>query len=776
MAWISCFVIILVFVLMVRKKEPLGIVPLALFFVLGHALISNLVLPSIPDNDISRVCNKKGLWIEGRISSIPERFGRRQRFDLEVKRAGTSRNNAEDFSGKLRLSIYDSSDELKFNDFIGCRADLKPIENFNNPGGFDYRGYMELKGLRCTGWARDDFLVRFKEFSDPGAVAFLINRMQNYRREFAFHIASRVKNRDAAGVLMALVLGDKSFIDKDLNNVFMRTGASHILAISGLHLSIVALVSFFCFNWFFSLFSRLVIPGHSRKIAALFTLAPLIFYALLSGFSPSTRRALAMVVVLMAAHVMEKEADTFNSLAAAFIVILLVDPVALFSISFQLSFFAVLFIICGVSMKKRVKKPPRERSSLLQKILISVSISLFATLGTQPLIMLYFNQISFAGPFTNLILIPCAGFMAVPLGLSALFIYPVSIFISDFLLTMAGLILEQCIWFLTWVSSMPFLWGHTVTPDLLEILCYYLFFAALFIIARKMKKSGAVIVAATLLVFCAREAVIIHQRFFNKKLSVFVLDVGQGQAVLIGAPLGKRVLVDGGGFSRFSNFDTGESIVAPFLRRQRILNLDAVILTHPESDHMNGLIHIMETFRVGLFIKNRDRGSENYEELMAVVKGKNIKVETLPGLDFLELGGVRLEFLHPLGRTPGDLNNNSIVSKLIHGKISILLPGDIMKNGELQLVQERGNRLLSNVLIAPHHGSSSSSSDFFLDKVFPESVIISCGKRNMYGFPHATVIERYLKRGYRLFRTDISGAVQILSTGRDYQVLPFKGD
>ena len=173
--------------------------------------------------------------------------------------------------------------------------------------------------------------------------------------------------------------------------------------------------------------------------------------------------------------------------------------------------------------------------------------------------------------------------------------------------------------------------------------------------------------------------------------------------------------MDGGGFSSLSTFDTGERIVAPFLWFRRILTLDEVILTHPESDHMNGLIYIMENFRVGRFIKNRDRGKwENYQDLMAVVAQKNIMVKTVPGFDGIDLGDARLEFLYPLGGGRGDnLNNNSIVSKLTHGEISILLPGDIMETAEFELVKARGERLRSTVLVAPHHGSSTSSSNFF---------------------------------------------------------------
>ncbi|MBI9089188.1 MAG: DNA internalization-related competence protein ComEC/Rec2 [Desulfobacterium sp.] len=764
-------------------KEPLGILPAALFFVLGHGLISLLIQPDLPHDHVAGLCNRGRVWVEGRIASVPEQHGQRVRFDLAVERAGQTREERFASRGKVRLSIYYCSRDLRFGDPIGCQTVLKPIRNFNNPGGFDYTRYMGLRKIHCSGWAKAAHLVCLPRTNDPEMSVVLVNRVYNYRSRFASYIRKTVKNQDAAAVLTALVTGDRSAISRELKTVFARSGAGHILAISGLHLSIVAFVAFQGFIRLFSLWPPLLIPGYSRKLAAVLTLVPLVLYALLSGFSASTRRALMMIVVVMVSHVMEKEADTLNSLAAAFIVILLVEPGALFSVSFQLSFVAVLFIVGGMSLARGRGNGKTPRPSLLHKVGMFAMISACAILGTQPLVMHYFNQVSFAGILTNFVLIPGAGFMAVPLGLFALVFYPVSVPLSGFLLTVAGWILGPCIWLLRWVSSISLFWARTVTPDLCEICCYYLVFAGGFIMVKGCKKTGGAVMVAALVILGASEAVWIKQRFFNRALSVFVLDVGQGSAALIEMPQGRRVLVDGGGFSRSSNFDPGEHLVAPFLRRRKILTLDAVILTHPESDHMNGFIYIMENFKVGRFIKNGDQGSSaSYKALMAVVAKRGVRVDTVPDLDRLDFGGTSLEFLYPLvspgaGReTTEALNNNSIVFKLIHGKTGILFPGDLLAQGEQSLVIARGERLASTILIAPHHGSSSSSSDFFLDQVAPKSVIISCGWRNRYGFPHASVVKRYRKRGCNLFRTDRSGAVRILCTASGCRILTLKGE
>lgn len=780
-----CALLLMALVVRVLHEMPLGIVHVALFFVLGHCLIQSTVWPVFPENHIVNFCDQKTVWVQGRVTSIPEFSNRRIRFELGVEKAGKVRQTAKVAVGKLRLSVYhpfpDPVAALEFNDRVGCRTDLRETRNFNNPGGFDYRGYMGLKGIYCTGWAKGNTLVRLPRPRTFQPVALAVKRIQAWRRQFAGHIRQNVGNPDAAAVLTALVTGHRQWIDQDLRTLFSRAGANHILAISGLHLSIVALVSFFLFNRLFSCLPLLVIPGIARKLAAVFTLVPLIFYALISGLSPSTQRALTMVVMVMVCLAIEREADTVNALAAAFIAILIVWPGALFSISFQLSFFAVLFILGGMAVVKKLTADVDTGASFFTRTIKSIgmfmAVSLFAILGTQPLVMHYFNQISFAGIFTNLILIPGAGFLALPLGLSALFAHPFTPGLSAFLVTLAGHVLGGCIDFLGWFSGLPMVWAHVVTSDFVEISCYYLLFLGLFLKFRNMGKRGVLLVVSSLVIFSARQYCLVSDRFFNKKVNVFVLDVGQGSAALIEAPQGKRVLIDGGGFSRFSTFDTGQRIVAPFLWFRRILTLDAVVLTHPESDHMNGLIYIMDNFKVGRFIKNSEQGKwDNYRDLMAVVKQRRIRVETVPGFDGLNLGDARLEFLYPLGQRSENTNNNSIVTKLIHGKISVLFPGDIMKDAEEEITRARANRLLSTVLISPHHGSSSSSGGFFLDQVRPKSVIISCGFENRYGFPHAEVIERYTRRGYSLFQTDLAGAVQIISTGSRCEILTSKGN
>ena len=694
---------------------------------------------------------------------------------------------AKHVTGKIKLVVHGhclrDCDKIRYGDEIQFFGKLKSIHNFNNPGGFDYQRYMKLKSVFGSAWAEMDKIKILPPEQNHGFFLSFLRSLEDFRDNFSLFIFKRIKNKSAAAVLSALITGKKELIDKNLRREFSRAGASHILAISGLHLSIVSGLFFYVFNFLLSFFKPFLIRAWSRKGAAILTLFPLLFYAALSGFSPSTRRAFIMIAVFMFSFVAEKEADSLNSLALAGIIILLVDPGAVFSISFQLSFTAVLFIILGFYLIGKLNF--KQNINLITKLLFFVLTSIFAIAGTQILAMRYFNIISFAGVLTNLLLIPAAGFGAVPLGLFALFIYPFSIHISGFFVKCAGVILYPCLVFIHHIAGFSLSWARIVTPDNMEIFCYYLFFAGIFLLFDNKKKAGLFCIISAMAFFSGNEVVCLKRRFFNKNLYVTILDVGQGSSALIELPHGKRILVDGGGFSYFSNFDTGEYIVAPFLWRKKIMDIDIVVLSHPESDHMNGLVYIFKNFKVKKFIKNCDtRKIAAYTDLMKAAALNNSQLEIISDKEKkIKISQVCLDFFNPFIKCSKtdekcsktdephkNFNNNSVVFRLVFKKTSILFPGDIMEEAEKKIASIKNKDLKSNILISPHHGSSTSSSDFFLDKIAPQSVVISCGWHNRFHFPHLSVIKRYKKRGIKIFRTDLEGAIEICSNGSGLKI------
>ena len=765
--------------LKILKRDALGCSKGLLFFLLGAVLIHRVEFPSIPLHHILSYSNQGKVWVVGKITTLfPERG---ESLVLAVKSAGKIRSELLSVTGRIKVTIRDSDLSLAHGDLVTVKGRIRPFRNFANPGGFDYVKFMKRKGLMASLYCRgSDFSLEQTQLSLPWTTR-LIRGISRLRSDFSLQIQSTVKDQNSAALLNALVLGKRKMPTADLQNIFSRSGASHVLAISGLHLSIVATLFFFIFQKFFSLFTPLLIRGHSRKWAALMTLLPLAGYALISGFSPATQRALIMVSVVMFSLTMERENMTINSLAAAGMGILIFQPGALFSISFQLSFTAVFFIISGLELARRHGFPAFGKI-ILNKIVLFFMVSLLAIAGTQPLVMHYFNMVSFAGIFTNVVTIPVVGFGVLPLGLLSLVVFPIFTPLSSGGLVLAETMARPCIGFLTWACEVPGAWARTVTPDLLYLLAWYLVMVAIYGVLRGWKRRWGIVLGMTaLLIVLVKGALDVRERFFNHSLGITVLDVGQGNSALIHLPGGRCFLVDGGGFSSNAVFDTGRYLVAPYLWRQNILTLEGVVLTHPEADHMNGLLYILENFRVKVLYKNEDqRRTKGYKRLMELARSRGVIVHRVDvSGEVLAMGqDMVLQFFPGFpGEEAGEkqqktYNDNSLVLGVKFRKFSMLFAGDIMARREalLSSLPGSGGALNSTILMVPHHGSSTSSTPVFLERVRPEMALVSCGWHNRFKLPHSRVVQRYQERQIPLVRTDLDGALHIVSNGKEWHI------
>jgi competence protein ComEC len=635
-----------------------------------------------------------------------------------------------------------------------------------------------------------------------------------------------------AAVLKALVIGDQAEIPPDVQQAFRRTGTTHILAISGLNFAIVASAAFVVFRWLLGFIHPILLTGWARKGAALLTLVPVGLYALLAGMSPSTQRALIMVAVFLLTFLVEREHDLMNTLAVAALAILVLSPPSLYSVSFQLSFAAVFVILYGFAQIRRrgpeaaAPVAPGAAARLKRGLELFFLVSVFATVGTLPLILHYFNTVSFISLLANCVAVPLMGYVAVLAGLTGAFLVPFSDSAAILCFKLGGVVLSASIAAVKQMSDLPFAAAKTVSPSILEMVLFYACTGSVMRLIQfwrgqagptapgvvagtagppsrpprsqriryAFRKGGAMAVpgaraAAALLVLClaagcADAGYWLYQRFWHRDLRMTLLDVGQGSAALLELPGGRTVLVDGGGFADNSAFDVGAAVVAPFLWRNKIATVDTLILTHPNSDHLNGLVFIAENFNVGALWENGEPWHTlGYQALMRAVAEHGI---VRPGLAELArestINGVRLEVLYPPAdflarreteRWRRDENNNSLVTRFSFGEVSILLPGDIMRPAEKELVAMAGDRLKSRVLVAPHHGSRTSSSEEFVAAVAPQAVLISCADRPSSGIPHAQTLERYSARGARIYRTDRNGAIRITTDGERLAIEAF---
>jgi competence protein ComEC len=683
----------------------------------------------------------------------------------------------------LSVTIYRHAPVLFPGDKIHFPARLRKFKNFNNPGRYDHESAMRSAGISCAASVSDGrrvVVLGKGELPFPmGALEGLRGPVRNFFRE--------VLDPREAALFSALVLGERQGIEDSLREYFNRTGLGHVLAVSGLHVGLIATVCFLLFRRLLVQSYRLTLAMDTRRWAAVMTCLPVVLYAGLAGFQVSAQRAMIMVLVFLGSIILGRERDIWSSVALAALIILVLDPHALQSISFQLSFMAVIGILWlspPLLRKTPLLRETGVRRHVLERfygyILGLIVVSLAVTIFLLPVTALYFNRISLVTIPANLTVVPILGFWVLPLALLSALTLAFSPFLANLILQVSALGLQGMMGLIDFWSGLPYSSLWVVTPNLMEILLFYgvLFFILSFR-GRPWAKVGLLL---SLTILTADVAYWVYRTHFNRDLRVTYLDVGQGSSALVEFPRGKRMLIDGGGYSG-NHFDIGKMVVSPFLWHSKITKVDYLVLSHPHADHMNGFLFIAGAFRPEEFWYNGDEtGAEAYKELMGILDAEKIKKMLPRDLEGgREINGARVEILHPPGDKKGlklgaggrGLNNNSLVLQLSFGEKTFLFPGDLELAGEESLLARAGDRLKSDFLLAPHHGCRSSSTLPFLEKVKPTICIISSGEGNMFGFPHPEIVSRVASLGAKVIRIDQEGAVSFVLTRGRWRIRTF---
>ncbi|GAB6095844.1 DNA internalization-related competence protein ComEC/Rec2 [Desulfatiferula olefinivorans] len=781
-AWLltACILLCLIrIVWAVCRSLSLRITPILLFVALGvpamHVASQREVRPDHP----LYYADQGILQIRGKVVTSPEKDGGRQKCLLEADGIALPERPMVSVSGRIRLTVAGEEPDLTTGQRLIVESRLKPFRNFYNPGGFDYERYMAAQDIWASCYARGD-RVRLLSSDGPGPIARL-------RRSFEMFIDREVASVSSRQVLKTLLVGNRKALDPALKEAFNRTGTAHLLAISGLHVGIVAGLAFGLCYLFFSRIPSVLWAARARRYAGLLALGPVLAYGVLSGMAPSTQRALLMVAVVLLTHSLDAEHDVLNALALAALSILAVSPLSLFGASFQLSFTAVFFIVWGMMCLSAETRQEGGGFFRNGKIKTYVLVSLLAGAGTLPLVAASFNRISVIGPVANPVLVPLVTLLVVPLGIGALFVYPWCSLLAIPLIRLAGMILDGVLSLIRTLAALPWASVNVVGLSFLEMACIYgLMMSGLLLVrARREKRPGFaknvwVVIAVLLVIGAGDIAYWVYRRNFNDDLRITMMDVGQGSAALAELPGGACMLFDGGGFAGYSSFDMGEQVLAPFLWSKKITTVDRVVLSHPESDHMNGLLFILEHFSVGEFWFNGPwRPTKSCGRLKEIVERRGIPLRTVQDIsEVVDINGVAVRVLWPEAERfsdgdRGDINDASLVVSMAYQGVGFLFPGDITERAEQAMVSRYGNDLSSRVLCVPHHGSKTSSSDAFLDAVSPEYALISAGYRNRFAMPHQSVLRRLERRNLAVYRTDHHGALILTVKNGAMTLTPF---
>ncbi|MBN1626307.1 MAG: DNA internalization-related competence protein ComEC/Rec2 [Deltaproteobacteria bacterium] len=744
---------------------------LSIFFLTGIFLfISASKQPSI----LTELAETKSSAIlEGTVLNQESLYQERSRLDVSVE-AVYLNSNVIYLREKAAVTVYKNMIDLEVGQRIRFPASLSLFKNFNNPGRYDYEDAMAMKGFSCRASVSDGrYIIRVGR----GDLNFIMKAMEAARGPVRKLIMNNLSPINQA-VYRALILGEMQGIDNDLRESFNITGLGHILSVSGMHVALVAVTSFSLFRFLFSLSYGLMLRIDIRKLTALITCLCVFAYTFIAGFQVSAKRAMIMAITYLLSMVIGREKDSWSTLALAAVIVLALDPNDLFNISFQLSFIAVIGIFWLSPEIYRLSKAvlyDDHIENILSRVYVYFSsllvITLSAVIFLLPVTTYYFNRVSVIAVPINLIVEPLLGLWILPVGLLSVVFLPVSSSLSSIILKLGALGLDCMMNIIRFWSGFPWASFLSIRPNPFEvILCYSII---IFLVFTIKKRSWAKWGLLFILVISAIDASYwIYETRFNRDIRVTFIDVGQGNSALVQLPGRERMLIDGGGFTSGS-YDTGKMVVAPFLLYLKIRRIDYIVLSHPHPDHLNGLNFIAEYFNPKEFWYNgQDVETPEFLELIKTVKKKGIGV-LLP--DDLSSGrvieGVKIELCHPpvaeeswsayVSEDDKGLNNNSMVLRISYRGKSFIFPGDIESQGERNVVKNCGYNLDSDVLLAPHHGSKTSSTVPFLDAVTPEISVISCGKGNSFGFPHAEAIKRLKDTGSEIIGIHESGAVRI---------------
>lgn len=704
---------IAIIILLITKNKKIIVILICLIISIGYV--------SILENKYSKISDMPIKEMVTIISDIQEK---------EYKKVCTAkivRNNK-----KILINIKMSQDipSIKYGDSLYIEGEFKQPEEARNYKGYNYKQYLKTKKIIGTVELEKVKILK----SSNGS---FIHNIQKYIRD----TINGTLTDEEGNLLLAILLGDKDKLSEDIQESFKTSNLSHMLAVSGAHVSYIIL------GLTYVLQNSIIGKKNGKIVCIIFLLA----FMAITNFTPSVTRACIMAILTLFSSIIYRKSDVYTNISVAALITLIFNPYSLLDLGFQLSYGGTIGIIIFI---KRIQEK-KSNSKVINYIKQMALVSIYANIIIIPIMMYHFNTVSFTFIISNIMASPILGIIVITgflFIIASITVKPLTRLIAIFIKPILSILIkisQIC-------SKLPFSNILVVTPYMFNVISYY----AIILYCIKSKKNNKCKIIICLLIVLILINFIIY--IFPQKLRIFFIDVGQGDSTLIITPDKKTVLIDGGGSD---SFDVGKKVLLPYLLDRRILKIDYVLISHFDTDHCGGILTIMEKVKVkNIIISEQAEHSENYERFKKLMIHKKIRLIEVKKGDKIKIGRYsEFKILFPTSRllSENPLNNNSIVAQFNYNNFKMLFTGDIEKLAEQQILKAEKAEIRADILKVAHHGSKTSSIPEFIKAVKPKIALIGVGKNNTFGHPNQQTIKNLENIKCRIYRTDLQGEIII---------------